>query len=437
MRTVFEKRIPLLLFSFLLVFLYISGIGKVSQTSDFKDYFQASQNFRDKKDLYNLDVLEDLRSEFESGKLDFKDIFQPEVFEKLKARMDNVGAYIYPPTFAFLLVPISFFPYEVASGIFFTLNFLALLGSLYLISKILHRENQYLFLSLAVLLSVRFIENHQNNNQVGLLLLFLILSSVVSKKDWLSGLLLGLAIVIKVTPAAFLFYFLFKKRYGAIFYTIGFAVLWACLPALSDPGFTWNMNRTWYELVLEKYLKSPMLRAWKNNQSLNATLAKYFLPYSDIMNQGRFGMPFIDLTVFQVKWIGNLLTLTIAGPYLYKVYKGASEAFVLSGLFFFSVLFSGISWIHAFVFLIFPAAYILGTVWPKDDSIPKLETWKDKRNRSSFVFLSMSLFILLANRSLIGSGTEEKLLMFSYLLYTSLIQYFCLFFISPGDTEKS
>ncbi|TGN00094.1 glycosyltransferase family 87 protein [Leptospira dzoumogneensis] len=431
MRIDLKKSGPVLVFILFLAFLYANGFSRTDLSSDFSDYYEASRNFKQGKDLYSLDALSEVIQEFETGKLKIDQIFDPEVFFRIKTKVENVGSYIYPPTFAFLLIPISGLPFEVASRIFFTINFIALVLSLLLIGKLLGREKSFLFLSAVLLLSLRFVENHQNNNQVGFLLLFLILVSVSVQKDWLSGLILALAIVIKITPAAFLFYFLYKKRPMVIVYTIIFALGWIALPALYNSEFTWKMNQTWYDLVLDKYLKSPALRAWKNNQSLNSTLSKYFLAYSDLLNQARFGMPFTTLAVNQVKIISGILSLGIAGPYLYRVFKGASEGFVLSGLFFFSVIFSGISWIHAFVFLLFPTAFALSKLWPEQgEPLLVWEKWKSKliEYRSATIFISISILVLLLNRSFIGNIAEEAILMFSFLLYTSLIQYVCTFY---------
>lgn len=432
-----RKQWPILLFLLLSGLLYLNGLSRTDQSSDFSDYYQAAQNFKDRKDLYSLDVLSELVREFETGKLNIEQIFEPNVFLEVKTRMENVGSYIYPPTFAFLLLPLSYLQFEIASALFYSLNFLALILSLLLIGRFFGKKENFLFLSAVLLFCLRYVENHQNNNQVGFLLLLLILLAVTSSKDWLSGLLLSLAIVIKITPAAFLFYFIYKKRYAAVAYTLVFAAVWVGLPALADPEFTWRMNETWYNLVLEKYMQSPALRAWKNNQSLNSTLSKYFLSYADLLNQGKFGMPFLALSVPQVKAIAALLTLGISAPYFYRSFKGASEGFVLSGLFFFSVLFSGISWIHAFVFLLFPTGFAISKLWPQNEfPIRNLSSWKKLvvENKASLVFLFGSILALSLNRNLIGSGAEDLFLMLSFLLYISLMQYISLFFLDKKIT---
>ena len=51
----------------------------------------------------------------------------------------------------------------------------------------------------------------------------------------------------------------------------------------------------WYELVLNNAMKNPAFRSWKNNQSLIATIAKYFMVGADPLNQALFAMPFVSL----------------------------------------------------------------------------------------------------------------------------------------------
>lgn len=165
MRIDLKKSGPLLVFILFLAFLYANGFSRTELSSDFSDYYEASRNFKQGKDLYSLDALSEVVQEFESGKLKLDQIFDPEVFFRIKAKVENVGSYIYPPTFAFLLIPISGLPFHIASGIFFTINFIALIVSLLLIGKLLGREKSFLFLSAVLLLSLRFVENHQNRNQ--------------------------------------------------------------------------------------------------------------------------------------------------------------------------------------------------------------------------------------------------------------------------------
>ncbi|PTM48161.1 uncharacterized protein DUF2029 [Leptospira borgpetersenii serovar Javanica] len=431
--------------------LFINGISKTGNRSDFRDYYNASVRFTQGNNLYNLDQIDGILGKLQSGEIKIEEVFTPKVFLQLKSMMEGLGSYIYPPTFAFLLIPISFFPYEIASAVFLTLNFLAFLGSLYILSLRFHRKGHLVFCVVLCLLNLRFLENHQNNNQVGFILIFLILASVHTNKDWLSGFLLALAIVIKLTPGAFVLLFLMQKRYRAVFYTFVFTLFWIFLPCLYAPSFTIEMTLTWKQLILDNYLKSPLFRAWKNNQSLNATLAKYFLNYADILNQSRLGYPILELSEWIVKGMYSVFSLILIAPFFGKVFAKRNVESALGCLFVFSIVFSGISWVHAFVFLLYPSAILLDRVWSfveyailpfwKADtgSLSKKGLYSIKRifknDKVSFCFMAGSVLILFCNRSIIGSVIEEKLMMASYLLYFAIFQYVLLLFALKYEPE--
>ncbi|XDD52412.1 glycosyltransferase family 87 protein [Leptospira sp. WS92.C1] len=432
--------------------LFITGISKVGNRSDFQDYYNASVRFTQGNNLYNLEQIDQILEKLQSGEIKIEELFTPKVFLQLKEMTEGLGSYIYPPTFAFLLIPISYLPYEVASGFFLSLNFLALLGSLYILSLRLDRKGNFIFFVILCLLNLRFIENHQNNNQVGLLLIFLILASVHTTKDWLSGLLLALAIVIKLTPGAFMLFFLLQKRYMAIVYTFVFAVFWIFLPCLYAPNFTIEMTLTWKKLILDSYLKSPLFRAWKNNQSLNATLAKYFLNYADVLNQTQLGYPIRELSEVVVKGMYYVLSLGLVIPFFKRVFAKRKIELALACIFVFSIIFSGISWVHAFVFLLVPSALLLDRIWSFfEDSI--LSFWKSnsdsfirksinsiwllfEQDKVSFAFLLGSILILLCNRFVMGDETEKRLMMASYLLYFAIFQY-VLLLLAAGDERET
>ncbi|WP_406600719.1 glycosyltransferase family 87 protein [Leptospira sanjuanensis] len=430
--------------------LFLNGISKSGNRSDFRDYYNASVRFTQGNNLYNLEQIDEILAKLQSGEIKIEEAFTPKVFLQLKDMMEGLGSYIYPPTFAFLLIPISFFPYEIASAVFMTLNFAALLGSLYILSIRLNRKWNLIFFVVLCLLNLRFLENHQNNNQVGFLLIFLILASAHTSKDWLSGLLLSLAIVIKLTPGAFVLFFLMQRRYAAVVYTFVFALFWIFLPCVYAPSFTIEMTLTWKQLILDNYLKSPLFRAWKNNQSLNATLAKYFLNYADVLNQSQLGYPIRELSETAVKGIYSILSLLIVIPFFVRVFMKRKAEFTLGCLFVFSVIFSGISWVHAFVFLLVPSALLLDRTWTFAENVilpawnkSSDSFWKKtvdsavilfKKDKVIFAFLASSVLILLCNRSLIGGGTEEKLMMASYLLYFAIFQYVLLLVAAKSET---
>ncbi|MBE7413324.1 MAG: DUF2029 domain-containing protein [Leptospiraceae bacterium] len=398
-------------FSFLiLITTFILGAQKIGLKSDFQDYYKASELFRNSKDIYQLELLKSLKESIKP-----EDAFKTENLIKLESLKNSVGTYIYPPTFAFLLLSISWLPYTFSSAIFYILNFSFLLISMYWILQITNTKKKYLILFLSIILSFRYLENHFYNNQVAFILLGLILYSIRTKNPYSSGAALSLAIVIKLTPGIFLLYFLFQKDWKKISLTIFFLVLWVLLPFLSGLQYNWSLLTDWIDMVLKNFLQNPEFRAWKNNQSLIATLAKYFLPNGDLQNQTEFGMPFITLSPKFVKIIFYFFALLFFGSGLLKYYKSKvnlSNSQVISLLFILSVIFSGISWIHSFVFLLFPITYGLVNILENTVSLfSKILFW-----------ISVTLPIL-SGRVFVGNFLEDLLLMISVLLYTSTLLY--------------
>lgn len=394
----------------LLLLLLVQSIGRASNKSDFQDYYNASKLFFDKKDLYNLESIQTLKEEIK-----LEDLFKLENLKKLESLKGNVGTYIYPPLFAFLLIPFGMLSYPTAATIFTIINFSCLLASLFLITKLISFKHTFSILFFTLLINYRYLESHVSNNQVALILILLILMSVYIQNNAIAGLLLSLAILIKLTPAIFLFYFLYKRQFARFGYTLLFSVLWIFLPSIYAHEYNVHSLGNWYDLVLNNAMKNPAFRSWKNNQSLIATIAKYFMVGADPLNQAIFGMPFLDLGAQTIKYIFYLCSILIGLPFLYQLKKGFSDAGLISILFVLSGIFSGISWVHSFVVLLFPIAYLLHKLFEQDSS---------GINRKSFIIIS--IITIVTSKIIIGSTAEGIFLMFSFLLYTSLAFYLIL-----------
>lgn len=405
----------------LLLLLLVQSVGRASNKSDFHDYYTASQLFYGQKDLYNIESIETLREEIK-----LEDIFKPENFKKLEALKGNVGTYIYPPLFAFLLIPLGWLSYPTGATIFILVNFICLLASLFLITKLISIKHPFSVLFFTLAINYRYLESHVSNNQVAFILILLMLLAVYVKNDALSGILLSLAIIIKITPAIFLFYFLYKRQFKRFAYTFLFAGIWTLLPSIYSHEYNLHSLGNWYELVLNNAMKNPAFRSWKNNQSLIATIAKYFMVGADPLNQALFAMPFISLGAKTITYLFYFFSLLIGIPFLYRLKSGFKDAELISILFILSVIFSGISWVHSFVVLLFPIAYLISRIF--EDQILGAK-------RKVFIFICV--LTIVTARSIIGSTLEGVFLMFSILLYTSLGFYFLLLKINSGDSNAT
>ncbi|PKA22172.1 hypothetical protein CH381_32245, partial [Leptospira sp. mixed culture ATI2-C-A1] len=203
----------------LFLFLLVTSVNRSHQKSDFLDYYHASERWATGDNLYRFDVAFDLQSKIKTA----EDLFRPENLPLLLALQNETATYIYPPVFSFLLIPITYLSEPNAALTFEILSWISLLILVYLLfqNKELNLQRikfPYLILILTILFNFRFIESHIQNNQVGILLILLVLVSILVKNHFLGGFLLALAVSIKITPLVFLFVFVYEKKYSRIFW---------------------------------------------------------------------------------------------------------------------------------------------------------------------------------------------------------------------------
>jgi hypothetical protein len=189
-------------------------------------------------------------------------------------------------------------------------------------------------------------------------------------------------------------------------------LFWAGIPLLDGYDYGVQNWANWLDMVLLSAMKNPVFRAWKNNQSLIATLAKYFLEGADPVNQMLFRMPFYSLSMESVKLVFNFLALLVVLPLFRKYKNGIDTNQNIAALFILSVIFSGISWIHTFSFLIFPLGYLCKRVSATDYKWRKI------------LFFILGGLVVVTGKSICGNFLDSLFLMYSLLLYISLGLYF-------------
>lgn len=420
-----EKRGKWILTALLLILLVIS-VSRSNQKSDFLDYYHAAERWGTGENLYRFDVAFELQTKIKS----MEDLFQPENLHLLSALQNETATYIYPPLFSFLLIPFTYLSEPNASLVFELLSWLSLLGILYLVfqNKELSNTNSkfpYLLVFAALVFNFRFLESHIQNNQVGLILILLVLVSITVKSHWQSGLLLALAVSIKITPLVFLFVFVYEKKYIRIFWFFLGILVWNALPLLYHWDYTIQMTDEWLTEVLGNAFSNPLLRSWKNNQSLSSTLAKYFVSGADMMNQPTYGMPFTNLSLSTLKIIQLFFMVLFGIPLLLLWRKKSKKWEIISLLFLISALFSGISWVHSYIICLIPIYFILDRV-----------TNTENNQKELYILLFILSLPLLAHRTFVGSKIEAALSMFSVLFYTTSLLYFYIVRFAFHETEN-
>ncbi len=133
----------------------------------------------------------------------------------------------------------------------------------------------------AAALSLRPVLSDLQHGNVNLFILFLVVAALVAyvrRWDFSSGLLLGLAIACKVTPALFLPYFVWKRAWRAL---AGSAVslvlfLWPGIVPSAFLGAQYNQRLlgSWYHVMVYPYVIEGRVTSEHNNQSLPGLAAR-------------------------------------------------------------------------------------------------------------------------------------------------------------------
>jgi hypothetical protein len=211
--------------------------------------------------------------------------------------------------------------------------------------------------------------HHGNNN---LLILFLVVSSLMVWRkgyDVLAGLVLGLAIAYKVTPALLAAYFLYKRSYRTVAATaLGLVLFLLVVPSLIiGPGFNGLCLATWWQRMLSPFLEKGVISQQEINQSMVGVLTRLLTdaPTGD----GRYD---VHLDVNLVSWPPWLVSLLVKGvsvglvgllAWLCRTKAERRDDHRLFGEFALVVLtmlfVSERSWKHHYVTLLLPYTYLM------------------------------------------------------------------------------
>jgi alpha-1,2-mannosyltransferase len=152
--------------------------------------------------------------------------------------------------------------------------------------------------------------HHGNNN---LLILFLICAMLLAWRkgyDVLAGLLLGLAIAFKVTPALFVPYFMYKRSWRTVWATFaGLFLFIVVIPSLViGPRFNYVCFTTWYKRMLGPYVEQGVPSAQEINQSMVGVLTRLLTDQKT--GSGRYDVH-LDLNL--VSWPPAMVSMLVKG----------------------------------------------------------------------------------------------------------------------------
>ncbi len=167
-----------------------------------------------------LSDMDDYAAAREASTSDFRDFwFTARHFRQTGEISSEFGVHNYLPFFTIFMLPWSLLPLPLAAGVFtlFSLGLCALavvLVEMLLNQRLDRRPRRATLAALGLILA--YVCASAVLGTVNILLLFLIIATWVlfeQQREWLAGVPLGLALLIKLLPGALLVFFLLKRRW--------------------------------------------------------------------------------------------------------------------------------------------------------------------------------------------------------------------------------
>jgi hypothetical protein len=159
--------------------------------ADYRSYYYASKSFLTGDNVY-----------IESSRRD----------QIVKRALDS---FIYPPLMTTIFVLPSLLPFNISYALFTVFSIILFILSIYLISKILPRSKTFFWLVVLSFFLSPILVLHLDRGQTDILIILLVVSSLISllkKESYLSGVLIGIAGALKITPLIFLPYLFIKDK---------------------------------------------------------------------------------------------------------------------------------------------------------------------------------------------------------------------------------
>lgn len=188
--------------------------------------------------------------------------------------------FIYPPFAIVALAPLAVLPWDPAVVVLFTANLACVAGTLFLVTRRAWpqggRRGALLVAAAAVPVAMVLepVRETFAFGQVNLLLMGLVAADCLTARPrWPRGLGVGLAAAIKLTPLAFVLFFLVRKDYRAATTTVVTALAASALGFVIDPR---GSVRYWFGGLAGAGGMSGS--PYRTNQSIEAVLVRTGLP---------------------------------------------------------------------------------------------------------------------------------------------------------------
>lgn len=281
-------------------------------------------------------------------------------------------------------------------------------------------------------LTLQFILNDLDDGGPHLMLLGILTGGIYAiwiGRERLGAALIGLGIVLKITPALFMLLFLWKRQWRLASYTVLATVLWIVLPILyMGPSSWWDHHTEWTRNAVLSVLDRQAEGRQENelqkaNLSLRHTMLRYLVTYPPThrLRQVDHGyQPVLDLPSPVANAIVGVAALSLLGLFAWssnRVFQGPEDpmwARDCAGTLMLALFLSPITWDQHLVWMI-PAAYVVVAAAAKMNG---------GLSRTGYVMLAVYVVLtMVLNYEVVGSARWEALKSYHHLGIAMLILY--------------
>ncbi|MFC9518747.1 glycosyltransferase 87 family protein [Nocardiaceae bacterium NPDC056970] len=245
--------------------------------------------------------------------------------------------FTYPPLAAVVFAPMSWISLQAAGAVLTVLSLAALVATLVLaLASIgVHPRTTLVWTALAgaaAALTLEPVSSTFDYGQVNILLMVFVAADCLLKKTpWPRGVLIGFVAAVKLTPAVFILYFLFRKDFRAAVTTGVSFVLFGAIGFLVARADSWEY---WTDTLFDSNrIGGP---AYPANQSITGVLA-------------RLGL---DPSMRTALWLAlSLAVLALAAVAMHRAFAAGLPVVALFVNALFGLLVSPVSWSHHWVWV--------------------------------------------------------------------------------------
>jgi len=281
-------------------------------------------------------------------------------------------------------------------------------------------------------LTLQFILNDLDDGGPHLILLGILAGGIYAiwvGRERLGAVLVGLGIVLKITPALFVLLFLWKRQWRVASYTVLATVLWVLLPVVyMGPLSWWEHHTEWTRNAVLSVLDRQAEGRQENelqkaNLSFRHTMLRYLVTYPPthrLRQVDHSYKPVLDLPSWAANAIIGIAAISLLGLFAWssrRAFHGPGDptwARDCAGTLVLALLFSPITWDQHLVWMV-PAACVV---------VAAAARMSGGLSRMGYIMLAVYVVLtMVLNYEVVGSARWEALKSYHHLGIAMLILY--------------